>query len=645
MRLRRMHILRSLLALLIALLFVVSNEPPGEARPSCSDFSGSTDVHCSNVTGARILVEKQQVSSFPAQDRDLGLRDGRLFHRQAQADADLGWHQEAHDAQHTGYTAEAVPTPWIFKWQWNGSCESPIGSDCRPGDPELGWSFETPAKAHLVGGGGRLYLPAGERGVWAIDESNGKTAWHNEVVVSTCTAAFDPETDALYVAGSDGQLYKLDSSTGEILARFQADSGLNLPPIIAGGNVYVVSDKGYLYAVDKHSMRLAWPSAYAAGAPGQTPAAYSEKRDVLVFGTADLYVHCVDNSDGSLKWKVKPTVNVNDGSSYQGGDGDYPTYNYEHGWPVIAEEHGIVFVRLRLPKSAMWEVPDSSAANWFPTSNVAIRSFLVDRPDLQTLFALDLDDGSSAFIPAVGTGGIETPDKDNTLGPPPVVRKLASGQEVVYSIWRNGQKCESGDCSDPRWDAVMCEMVLDDATVPGYEAGDCRFVQYQSSSDSLITDEMGKLTMAGDTLFHSHWLALYAYRIADRGATRGATYREPILTEALDPIVNRASNEVGWVTCQPGLDHFCPGPMDSYGDRRAFPRGFWVFFNSSDPPYSACSGFDCVSAYSDGYKARYAIVHNGTIYYETNGGTIFAVRSAIGLDAWRSYLPFVVKSP
>ena len=72
-----------------------------------------------------------------------------------------GWHQEAHDAQHTGFVPWSVPTPWVFKWQWNGSCAD--GSDCRPGDPELGWSFEIPAKAHVTGGGGRLYLPAGER--------------------------------------------------------------------------------------------------------------------------------------------------------------------------------------------------------------------------------------------------------------------------------------------------------------------------------------------------------------------------------------------------------------------------------------------------------------------------------------------------
>lgn len=538
----------------------------------------------------------------------------------------IGWHQEAHDAQHTGYSPVDVPMPWEFLWQWNGSCDSPMGSDCRPGDPEEGWTFEVPAKSHLVAGGGRLYLPVGEHGVWALRESDGGTAWHNSGIESYCTAAYDPEMRVVFVAGSNGWLYKLDASDGRMIDSFEADSGLNLAPIIAGDRVYVVSDNGMLYAVDKSTMSQDW--VYVAGSAGQTPAAYSEAYDVLVFGSEDLYVHGVNNEDGSQRWREKPTVNVPGDLSYVGGDGrQYRTYNYEHGWPVVAGEHGVVLVRLRLPKSAMWGVPDQNTANWFANSNEAIRVFLTSRPELQTLFALDLDDGSRAFIPAVGTGGLETPDKDNTLGPPPVVKRFANGDEVVYTIWRNGQKCEAGDCSDPRWDAVMGEMMLDDTTVSGYQAGDCRFVRFRSPRDHLITDEMGKVSMAGDTLFHSHWVALYSYRITDRSSGRGATYEDPIETEQLHSIVNRVSNELGWVECQPDSSHFCSGQIDTYGDQRTFDGGYWAFFNTCDPPYQCCTGYDCVAAYSDGYKPRYAIVNNGTIYYELNGGTVLAVRS------------------
>ena len=350
-----------------------------------------------------------------------------------------GWHQEAGNAQHTGYAPYDLSGPWQFRWQWNGSCNSPLGSDCRPGDPQQGWSFEIPARSHPVAGDGCLYLPAGGRGVYAIREANGETAWHNDGITSNVTGAFDPETRALFVAGMDGRLYKLSPTDGSVQGSFQADAALDLAPIVVGGRVYVVSDRGTLYAIDKYSMSQVW--AYAGNSRGQTPAAYSARRDVLVFAT---------RTSTSTREQHRRTPGVAAQADpqragracYDGGDGRrYRKYNYEHGWPVIAEEHGIVFVRLHQPNQ------DILSAAYWPTSNDAIRQHLQSNPRLQTLFALRLDDGGTAFIPAVGPGGIDTPELNDgsTLGPLPVVRSVG-GAEVAYLIWRNGQKCEAGDC-------------------------------------------------------------------------------------------------------------------------------------------------------------------------------------------------------
>lgn len=525
-------------------------------------------------------------------------------HAQGEA-ADSGWHQEAHDAQHTGFIDLHVPMPWKMAWQWNGSCSD--GSDCRPGNPEQGWSFDVPPDAHLVAGNGRLYLPSGTHGVWAIREGDGKTAWHNSAVQSVCTAAFDPQTGVLFVAATDGKLYKLNSSDGAVVGSFQADGGLNLAPAIAGGRVYVVSDEGTLYAVDKYSMTQVW--SYRAGSPGQTPAAYSESRDVLVFGTADLYLHAVNNADGSRRWRVKPTVH------------DPPVYYYTHGWPVIAEQHGIVLMRLRMRRDDAFAVPDG----WdtYPITNSAIRSYLVDNPDKQCLFVLDLDDGSTAFVPAVGPGGMEKPDKEHSMGPQPVVKRYSNGDEVVYTVWRNRLNCIGPfeDSPQKNYDGGMCEMVLDRSTVPGYEAGDCRFVEFATQGSYPITiDEMCFMSMAGPTIMYSHWIALISYNITDRSDSLGHTRDDPIQAERAYTILNRID---GSGRCARDTStHFCSERLEAYCDGKSYPGpGLWVFWNCTDPPYQ------CASAYSDGIKARYAIANNGTIYYELNGGTIFAIRS------------------
>jgi len=170
----------------------------------------------------------------------------------------------------------------------------------------------------------------------------------------------------------------------------------------------------------------------------------------------------------------------------------------------------------------------------------------------------------------------------------------------------------------------MCEMVLDSETIQGLKAGDCRIVG-RDISENLITDEMGKLSMAGDLLFHAHWLSLQSHRIVDRSGSRAGSYLDPIAAQELNPIVNRASNRPSWVTCAASQSHYCDGWVATYGDRRTFEHAFWLFFNDSDPPYEACSTISCVAPYSDGYKARYAIANNGTVYYESNGGSIIAV--------------------
>ena len=108
-------------------------------------------------------------------------------------------------------------------------------------------------------------------------------------------------------------------------------------------------------------MSRAW--AYAAGSAGSTPAAYSVKAGVLVYATRDLNVHAVKDADGAALWKVKPT-------SRPAQD----PYTFAGFWPVIAEQHGIVFVRLNLGTEALWS--GNGTGNMYPKTNAETRALL-----------------------------------------------------------------------------------------------------------------------------------------------------------------------------------------------------------------------------------------------------------------------------
>ena len=108
-------------------------------------------------------------------------------------------------------------------------------------------------------------------------------------------------------------------------------------------------------------------------------------------------------------------------------------------------------------------------------------------------------------------------------------------------------------------------MVLDDATVPGYQAGDVRFVRYED----IQTDEMMALTMSGGTIFHNHWLVAEARTIVDRGAALGGSFVTPIESASAPYVIWRQARDQGCdfdaATC------FCTS-LYSFGDERFYER-------------------------------------------------------------------------
>lgn len=341
---------------------------------------------------------------------------------------------------------------------------------------------------------------------------------------------------------------------------------------------------------------------------GRCPCSFFSNKNVLIVNTQDLNVHAINASDGSKKWKVKPTSRI-----YQSGDPNQDGAQFESGWPVIAEQHGIVFVRYRLDWNTLW--------TWspYPNTNSTIRANLQSQPNQQALFALSLDDGRKMFIPAVGNGGAGDGGY-LPMGTQPVIKQLANGQEVAYIIWRNGLACggcsTAGNCGgqwcDGRSDATMGEMVLDDFTVSGYQAGDVRFVR----AIEIRTDEMMNISMVGNTIFHSHWLINSAHRITDRNDNKGNTFINPIETTN-DPFViwrqcdgtntcnypGCTANTVCGISCVPTSSRYCSQGLYSYGDSRSYPPGFYEYnndMNSGSTPFTIAAGSTILVKTNDG---------------------------------------------
>ncbi len=499
------------------------------------------------------------------------------------------WTQHAHDAQRTSYTNQVVPPPWRWKWAWNGP-------DAQ-GQVSTG-KLRLPRNSQPVTGGGRVYIAAGDRGVFALDNASGQVIWNRNPGGARIhsTPAYDPETGSLFVLSTNGTLYRLNAATGETIGQFAtgASSELPLPPALFGDRVFF-SMGNRVYAVHKVSMSLIW--SYDAGATVHTPPAYSPSWDRVVVASQDLYVHAINNSNGSRAWRVKPTPR-------QPGDpGSSSSFaEVKNGWPVIAEGHGLVLIKLRLDWGALW-----NPWNPWPGDNATMRSGLIAHPEYQALLALRLADGSQAFVANVGHGGFGDGGY-LPMGPQPVVKRFPNGQEVAYVVMR-GSPCLQSPC-DGRWDSRLGEMLLDDVTIPGYGAGDVRFMQ----NTFFPTDEQVNLSMAGDYIFGGHWMFGIAHEIVDRSPSRG-TGSNPISTRNLPHIITSASN------CGFSPSHYCPDRLIQDGDSRTIPGGFYIYYNQG--------------RVYDQYWTEYAtwVVSNQTIYFVSGDGALVALEHGDPLSA------------
>lgn len=506
------------------------------------------------------------------------------------AQSSIEWSQHAHDAQRTSYSDTAVPTPWRWKWSWNGPTTTGTVSSGKT---------SLPRNVEPVTGGGRVYVAAGSRGVYALNQTdtNGDRladiVWNaTNVGTVNSTIAYDADTNSVFVVSTNGNLYKLNAATGAITGQHSSGSSstLPLPPAVISDRVFYAMGNN-VYAINKSNMNVLWN--YSAGTAVHTPPSYSPSRNRVVVVSQDLFVHAINNSNGVQAWRSKPTPRTG------GNPGGSSTSLAEasRNWPVIAEVHGYVFVKYRLDWQSLW------VWNPWPIDNASMRSNLTSRPEYQALYALDLDDGVVPFTLNVGHGGYGDGDY-MPMGSAPVVKRFSNGQEVLYTFIRGS------NVTDGRWDSAFGEVLLDNTTVSGYQAGYVRFIHYGETSAEriILTDEQPNISMAGDYLFGGHWMAGYALQITNRTSSLGS-YSNRIQSVVSPHILTSSSS------CAFTVGHYCSGSMVQNGDARTYPPGFYIYYNQG-------------TVY-DAYWSEYAkwTVSNGIVFFRSNDGAIVALEN------------------
>jgi outer membrane protein assembly factor BamB len=507
------------------------------------------------------------------------------------------WAQLSGNPQRTGYTPANIPTPWHVKWIWNGPAG---GGDSGPAPDHLA----LPQDVQPITGNGRLYIGHSDGVVRAISETTGHLVWSSQNLGAPIlnTGAFDPDSNSVYFGAKNGKFYQLDAATGAQKRVTDLRGDITMAPLLAGDTVYVGSSVpaasgvqpiysgGTLYALNKADLVQRW--SYDAGAGLVATPSYSANHGGLIILLAeDKSVHALQAGSGTRLWRAVVNADIDPKRGTVFAD----TY------PVISDANDIVVVRSYLNWSKMW-LPSTGA----PAAIADIRAFLAQNPTLQSFFVLGLGDGSSKYVAPVMLGSIG--NGGDFMNPPPQVtlRTLPDNSQVAYLLWRNQQACINPTC-DGREDTTVGEMDL--------TTGNIRFVQdYKNQGDMrLPTDEQSPLSIAGDTLFYAHWMLLGGLQITDRSGSLGGTYKTPIKTHEIAPVVNTLSAGA----CPGRSNHACPTsgmslPCDSF----LVNPGFYIYASNT-------------CAYSQFWSnpVRNAVIHNRTIFYKSMDGAIIAVGS------------------
>ncbi|ACL23729.1 outer membrane protein assembly factor BamB family protein [Chloroflexus aggregans] len=509
----------------------------------------------------------------------------------------VGWYQLAGNPQRTAYTPVIVQGPYQFRWIWNGPAG---GGDGGPASDHL----PLPKAVQPVIGNGMVFIGHSDGVVHALHTDNGTLAWSRLVGGQVLgTVAYHPDLRRVFVGSTNGRLYSLNANDGTIIGSYDVGGPIEMSPLLANNVIYVGSiinkgknngegTSGRLVALNANDLTLRWQYNPGAGLLA-SPAYTASNGGMVIIAVEDKTVRALRVSDGGLVWSQ--TVNA-------GRDPQRQWTAFPDTYPAVSEANGVVIIRSYFMWQRTWAPPVSQ------TDTIdEIRQFLTQNPTHQSFFVLDLATGQPRYVAPVLGGGIGNNDDYYSTPPQVVIRRLSNSEEVAYVTWRNSQSCLSPSNCDNREEGTVGEMDLN--------TGHIRFVEiYKNSWQWRIpVDELGSMTMAGDALFYSHWMAMAAVTITDRSPSRGQTFTNPILTSKLVAI----SNTIRPGTCnqRDSTRHYCPTAHGVNNDSYQLGPGFYIYYASEN----IYDRFFTPPVFGP------AIDENGVVYWKSVDGAIIAL--------------------
>ncbi len=125
----------------------------------------------------------------------------------------------------------------------------------------------------------------------------------------------DKETGLIFVGTDSGAFHAIDA-TGQKKWTFETGEPIKARPAVIGDSVFVQSDSGFAYRLDKRSGRERWRTKIDAGSPKRIPVNQPKTRwdrfgssfvadaQQVYVGSRDNHLYALDLEDGQERWRV-----------------------------------------------------------------------------------------------------------------------------------------------------------------------------------------------------------------------------------------------------------------------------------------------------------------------------------------------------
>lgn len=116
-----------------------------------------------------------------------------------------------------------------------------------------------------------------------------------------CIASPVSDGKLVFMGSLDNNCYALELTTGNLVWKFTADDGFEASPLICNDAVFIGDLGGTMYALNKNDGTKLW--SFKTGGKVVGSANCITEKNMLLFGSHDDTLYCLDMQSGLVKWK------------------------------------------------------------------------------------------------------------------------------------------------------------------------------------------------------------------------------------------------------------------------------------------------------------------------------------------------------